>query len=773
MTRTPEGRNLDGVGAMSRVSQARGPDAPGVMRRVSQAAGLTVAALAICGLVLAAATLEDLQPPPGSLQAVTAAVSATRILDRHGTPLSVTLENDWNVHDIVPLHEIPGFLKRAFIHAEDKRFHRHGGPDWIARAAALRTNLANGRAVRGGSTITEQVVRILHPRPRTVWARWLEGFDAARLEAAFTKNEILGFYLNQVPYAANRRGVRQAAEYYFSRDLDTLSRKEMLALAVLVRSPGRLDLYRSGEAVDATIGRLADLMVERGELVPAERERFVEEEFDLKKPELPVSAPHFVSFVKSAVAAGPAPGPWTATTLDAGFQRTVQDLLDRRLAYTGEKRAEHGAVLVVDNRSREVLAWVVGGGGDKDGPRTHIDAVKAPRQPGSALKPLLYGLALDSGWTAATVIDDAPLAADVGIGLHAYQNYSRRFYGPISLRDALGNSLNIPALKALHFVGSSAYLGFLRELGFTSLDDHPDVYGDGLALGNGAVSLYELVQAYSALANGGRYRPLTVLAEPGRPSLDRQSSGRQSSGRQNSGRQVLSAESASLLANILSDPDARSLEFGWASVLNFQAPTAVKTGTSSDFRDAWAVGFDARHTVGVWMGNLDQTPSQGVTGSTGPAILLRGIFTELSRHEEPQPLYLSPGLRRASVCVPDPGSPSRDCVMRDEWFVPATEPAASHAAPPAYEAIAFLQPTPGLLLAVDPRLPPEHQAFELRLGGTESGDRVDWRIDGDPYRTLGGSLLWDLSRGTHQVSAEVWRGSRRIAVLDPFGFTVK
>ena len=331
---------------------------------------------------------------------------------------------------------------------------------------------------------------------------------------------------------------------------------------------------------------------------------------------------------------------------------------------------------------------MVGGGGDQAGPRTHIDAVRAPRQPGSAMKPLLYGLALDSGWTAATVIDDSPLAADVGPGLHAYQNYSRRFYGPIGLRDALGNSLNIPALKALHFVGSTAYLGFLRELGFTSLNDHPDVYGDGLALGNGAVSLYELVQAYAALANGGQYRPLTVLAEPGRQSL----------GRQTSGRQVLSAEGASLIANILSDRDARTLEFGRASVLNFQAPTAVKTGTSSDFRDAWAVGFDARHTVGVWMGNLDQTPSQGVTGSTGPAILL---------------------------------------------------------------------------LAMDPRLPPEHQAFEFRLGGTEPGDRVDWKIDGNPHRTLGGSLLWDITRGTHQVGAEVWRGSRRIAVLDPFGFTVK
>ena len=276
------------------------------------------------------------------------------------------------------------------------------------------------------------------------------------------------------------------------------------------------------------------------------------------------------------------------------------------------------------------------------------------------------------------------------------------------------------------------------------------------------------------MADGGHFRPLTVLAEPGRQSPGHRASGRQTSGRSAAGRQVLSEEGASLIANILSDPDARSLEFGRASVLNFQAPTAVKTGTSSDFRDAWAVGFDARHTVGVWMGNLDQTPSQGVTGSTGPAILLRSIFTELSRNEEAATALSEPEPQAGeSVCVPDPGSPSRDCVTREEWFVPGTEPAVPAVSAPAYEAIAFRQPTPGLLLAMDPRLPPEHQAFELRLDGAEPGDRVDWTIDGDPYRTLGGSLLWSLARGTHEVGAEVWRGSQRIAALDSFGFTVK
>ena len=749
------------------------PNCGGRSNAIRATVGLTVAALVLGSLVLAAATLDHLVEPPESLRAITASAPVSRILDRRGAPLSVTLANDWNVHDFVPLHEIPGFLKLAFIHAEDKRFRRHGGPDWIARVAALRTNLAAGRVVRGGSTITEQVVRMLNPRPRTLWSRWLEGFEAARLQDAFSRDEILEFYLNQVPYAANRRGVRQAADYYFSRDLGTLSRKEMLALAVLVRSPGRLDLYRPGDAVEATIRRLADLMTVRGELSVPERDLLRKENILLRKPELPVSAPHFVSFVKSVIAADSQQGPWTATTLDAGIQRRVQELLDRRLDYTGGMRVDDGAVLVIDNRSREVLAWVVGGGGRPAGPRIHIDAVTAPRQPGSALKPLLYGLALDSGWTAATVIDDSPLAANIGSGLHAYQNYSRRFYGPISLRDALGNSLNIPALKALHFVGASAYLDFLRELGFENLDEHPDVYGDGLALGNGEVSLYELVQAYAALANGGHFRPLSALMEAGRPHLGHPAPSRRAPGGLVPDGQVLSEEGASLIANILSDPEARSLEFGRASVLNFQLPTAVKTGTSSDFRDAWAVGFDARHTVGVWMGNLDRTPTRGVTGSTGPAILLRSIFAELSRNAEPQPLYLHPGLRRANVCVPDPSSPSMDCKVRLDWFVPGTEPTIASVAPNDYEAIAIRQPVPGLLLAMDPRLPADRQALEFQLDGTQPGDRVDWMIDGGSYSTLDGSLLWSLSRGTHRVSAEVWRGSHRIAELGEFNFTVK
>ncbi|HEU4620103.1 MAG TPA: penicillin-binding transpeptidase domain-containing protein, partial [Gammaproteobacteria bacterium] len=443
-------------------------------------------------------------------------------------------------------------------------------------------------------------------------------------------------------------------------------------------------------------------------------------------------------------------------------------------------------VLVVDHGSGEVLAWAVGGGGDPDGPRTYIDAVTTPRQPGSALKPFLYALALDRGWSPAEIIDDAPLTESTSGGLHSYQNYSRRFYGPVTLRDALGNSLNIPALKTLQYVGAEAYLDRLHALGFRGLDEHPDFYGDGIALGSGAVTLLDLVGAYAALANAGVYRPLSVLRDDARTRT---------------ARRVFSAEAASLIGNILSDPAARTLEFGRDSVLNLPVQTAVKTGTSSDFRDAWAVGFDYRYAVGVWMGNLDDTASDGVTGSTGPALLLRSVFASLERGKSTERLYLSPRLAERRVCVPLPESAAGGdgCIERDEWFLPGGEPAAAKGGEPAERAasvstadrgllrpagkesarssrpepIRLRQPTPGLRLAYDPRLPADAQVFRFVLDGAAPDDRVDWVVDGETVSCPAPEYRWAVTRGEHRVSAAVRRGGALVAEIPEVAFEVK
>jgi penicillin-binding protein 1C len=736
------------------------------------------------GASLALRTAHELRPLPDSLTftgpagggielaaAGQAGWRGAQVVDRRGEPLNATFTNDWNLHDAVPLHEIPPFLRAAFVTAEDKRFFEHRGPDWSARLSAAWTNVKSGRAVRGASTISEQVVRMLHPRPRTVWSRWLEGFEARELERRFTKSQILEFYLNQVPYAANRRGVSQAASYYFARDLTTLSKKEMLALAVLVRAPTRFDLKRGSDASASAMERPAAALVERGELDAAERAAVLAEPVVLDSPRLAVAAPHFVEHAREGCRCyglgsvqanrNRNTGTKLMTTLDGALQAKVQRMLDERVRFLAPRRVANGAVLVVDHSTGEVLAWVVAGGGGEDGPTSYIDAVTTPRQPGSALKPFLYALGLDNGWTAAEIIDDAPLSESTSGGLHSYRNYSRRFYGEVSLRDALGNSLNIPALKTLQHVGAEQYLRTLAALGFEGLTNHPDFYGDGIALGSGAVTLLELVQAYAALANGGVFRPVTSRFD----------------GTGTGGvRRVYTPEAASLVANILADADARALEFGRDSVLAFPVQTAVKTGTSSDFRDAWAVGFNWRYTVGAWMGNLDQTPTDGITGSTGPALLLRSVFAELTRDAQTRPLFLSPKLVRAAVCVPMPlrDAAADECLRRDEWFVAGTEaPAAGAAARANAVPIRLRQPTPGLQLAYDPRVPAASQVFEFALQGVDAGARVRWTVDGREIAESGASYRWNVTRGEHRVAATVWQGGELVASLDETVFHVK
>ncbi len=720
---------------------------------------ISAGVVAVAALVLAGTTVSRFSSPADRLRALQQSVEQTRVLDRNGNPLSVRFSNDWNVYDTVPLHAVPEFLQAAFVLSEDKRFYEHGGVDWRARLHALWQNINAMRAVRGASTITEQVVRIVHPRPRTVWSRWLEGWEAGRLENHYNKADILEIYLNQVPYASNRRGLVQAARHYFNRDLDTLNTKEMLALAVLVRAPSRLDLYRDAQRIESSIHRLARMLQANGRLSAGELARIMDSPLKLERGETPARAVHFARQVVKHLPAA-APQSKVRSTLDSGLQTAVQSLLDRRLEHLRPNRVHNGAVLVVDHRHQEVLAWAVAGQRDPDIPGSFIDAVTTPRQPGSSMKPFLYALALEKGWTAATLIDDSPLADSVGRGLHNYRNYSHTFYGPLPLRQALGNSLNIPAVKTAKFVGSDSYLSFLRTLDFHSLDRHPDFYGDGLALGNGEVTLFELVRAYTALANRGHYAPLKLNLEV---PVSHQT------------RRVISDETASLIANILSDLQARRLEFGGGSVLNLPVQTAVKTGTSTDYRDAWAVGFNDRYTVGVWMGNLDQLPMDKVTGSTGPGLVLRGVFAELNRHRETRPLYLSPRLIQKEVCLAS-GKSSATCRTVTEWFAPGTapEPAWKLESKPIRSTPRWVQPTPGLQMAMDPRIPDDLEAFEFVIDGVKKSDTVEWTLNGTIIaRTQGGRTLWHVQRGSHRLNVAVLTNGKPSRPLSPVRFTVK
>ena len=712
-------------------------------------------------VALLLATVAALQPPPNALPPTSEEPIRVQILDRHGEPLNRTFDNAWNLYDQAPLHEIPELLRNAFLVAEDRRFDSHRGVDWLARLHAAVENVRARRVVRGASTITEQAVRMLHPRPRTLWARWLEGIEAGRLERRFSKTEILEFYLNQVPYARQRRGVVQAARDSFGRDLETLNPQEMLALAVLVRSPSRLDLHRSPTAVRGRLLDLAGRMHDRGLLDRRSLQAIGEGDLQLGEPQLAVEAPHFVHYVRRRLGE-PTAGGRVSTFLDGGLQRAATAALDRQIELMAERGVTDGAALAVDHQRNQILAWANAGGYSPAIEASQIDAVSTLRQPGSTLKPFLYALALERGWTAATVLDDSPLARPVGRGLHEFQNYSRAFYGPLRLRDALGNSLNIPAVRAAEAVTPAAFLQLLRRLGFAGLERDADYYGEGLALGNGEVTLLELVGAYATLARGGFRQPLLIGADEVSTAA---------------GEPIFSPEVASLIGDILSDPAARRLEFGSDGVLSLPVQTAVKTGTSNDYRDAWALGFSDRYTAGVWMGNLDRREMDGVSGAVGPALVLRAIFAELRRSGGGKPLYLSPKLTRQKICAQTGKLPTSHCPAVDEWFrhryAPADtcskhqhpdsprvaqDPSRTDLANAEEDAVRLTQPTPGLHLAMDPRIPDELEAFAFEVAAPVV-ERIRWIVDGEPVANTGRGqrrYLWHLAKGRHEIRAEVW-----------------
>lgn len=669
-------------------------------RRLAALGALLLGALAL-------ATAFAQRALPDTLRLDAEAARQVELLDRDGRPLRLAYDGGWNLHERVPLAAVPATLRVAIVAAEDRRFWTHAGIDWRARASALWVNLRNGRAVRGASTISEQVVRILHPRPRTVWSRWVEGFEALRLEARFSKAEILEFYLNQVPYGANRRGVAPAAAYYFDRSLDTLAPDEMLALAVLVRAPTRL----AGDppALRQRMRRLAQALAEQGRWhAPLPETAPV-----LARARPPLQAAHFAAWAGRAAARQRPGAARVRSTLDADLQQSAEAFLRERLRDLAREGAAQGAVLVVDLDGNRVRAYATA---DRLHPDVvGIDPVQTPRQPGSTLKPLLYAMAIERGWRADTTIDDAELRERINGGLHEYRNYSRVHYGRVTVAEALGNSLNIPAVKALQFVGQAPFLARLRALGVDSLDQHPNVYGDGLALGNGALTLYELVQAYTALARDGLWQPLTVLDDAGPRAPPRA---------------LYTRDAARAISAILSDAAARLLEFGEGGVLRFPVATAVKTGTSSDYRDAWTVAYDGRWLVGVWLGNLSGQPTEGVTGARGPALLTRSLLARL-----PTDVAL-----RAQLAAPERPEPGP---------APAAAPAA-----PAEPVLA--QPFDGLLLARDPRIPAALQAFRFELAWREPPQRVRWEVDGavvaetrEPY------FDWPLAAGAHAVRALV------------------
>jgi len=674
----------------------------------------------LAALALVPAAALGAPPTPEEVRARYTPSEAV-LLDRHGAPLA-ELRVDRSARRLgwVALAEVSPALQEAVIAAEDRRFHAHGGVDWRAIAAAAWDNLRRDRA-RGASTITMQLAALLDDRlrpsrgGRTLAQKWRQARAARALEARWTKAEILEAYLNLTSFRGELQGVHAAARGLFGKHPSGLDADEARLLAALVRAPnaGPHAAARRACALAARGNPAADCArIEALAAVALAARRPLAARLD--------AAPHLARTLLQR------PGARVATTLDGALQRFARDTLLGHLLELAQRNVEDGAVLVLDNASGDVLAYVASSGGLSEA--AHVDGITARRQAGSTLKPFLYALAIEERWlTAASILDDSPLHVATPVGLYVPQNYDRDFKGPVSLRTALGASLNVPAVRTLLLAGFERFHERLLALGFASLTEPAAHYGYALALGGADVTLLELANAYRTLANGGEWSP--VRFTPGAPEPRRR---------------VVSAGAARVIGDILADPGARALTFGLASPLDLPFRAAVKTGTSKDMRDNWAIGFSDRYTVAVWVGNFPGSPMWDVSGVSGAAPVWNAVMRRLHDGMPGRaPGALPAGVVRRPVRFEPAIEPPRT-----ELFLAGTEAGVVRLVTGARPRIAY--PGHGAIVALDPDIPAAHQ--RIALAATATRDGLAWALDGERLGAATTPGLWQPRPGWHRLA---------------------
>ncbi len=710
---------------------------------------VVAAALALTGMVAALwLGLDARVPGPPAFDSVRSAwkPSEVYLLDRGAAVIhEQRVDSRRRRLEWVGLSDISPALQAAVLASEDRRFHVHGGVDGRAFAAAAWERLS-GHGIRGASTITMQVASLLDPGlrrrggPRSLPQKVRQMRMAWAIEAAWSKPQILEAYLNLVTFSGELQGVDAASHVLFGKAPHGLTEAEALVLAALLRAPNAgpavvimraLKLAPAGtvprETIEVAASRLASAPAGSGQRVTL--------------------APHAASRLLKALPGGSGTVVRMPSTLDGALQRFGVETLNRQLLAVRDQRVQDGAVLVADNATGEVLAYV-GGSGDLSGAR-HVDAVQARRQAGSALKPFLYGMAFDQRLlTPASLLEDAPLEVATPTGLYRPHNYDEHFRGLVSVRTALAGSLNVPAVRTLGLVGAESMVQQLRRLGFAGVVEAGDFYGPSLALGSADVSLWEMVGAYRALATGGVWSPLRMTAG-------------ETAGEN---RRVYSERAAFQVSNILADRESRSVTFGLENPLATRFWTAVKTGTSKEMRDNWAVGYSRRYTVGVWVGNVTGEPMRNVSGVTGAAPVWLEVMARLHEKTPSEAPAPPAGVVRREIVFAREVEP-----VRREWFSDGTEPAATDHREGALTAVQarIVAPVGGTILALDPDIPAGRQRVPFEARDVMPGQR--WLLDGAVLGEAADFVLWSPAPGRHRLSV-VGRDGR---ILDTVTFVVR
>jgi penicillin-binding protein 1C len=592
---------------------------------------------------------------------------AVTFTDRSGIVLGTVLASDSSHAAAIPISDVSPEFLRAILAAEDARFERHGAVDVAALLRAGRDFAIFGQARSGGSTVEMQLARLLYPSPSTIAGKAAQIVHAERIAMRSSKASILEAYVNRVPMGGNLYGVEAAARTYFGEPARDLDLAQASLLAAIPNDPSRLAPDVDWHALRQRQGYVLTRMVELGEVTRAQADRAFVETLAVRAHDSGIAdAAHALFYLYARTSPGTTR---VRTTVDRSLQRFVQAQTRDVVTALADHHVTDAAALVADNRTGAVIAYAGSPDYFSDEALGRNDGVQALRQPGSSLKPFTYELALERGTiTSTSILADVPSSyALPGGRLYQPADYSGRFSGPVRVRYALANSLNVPAVAVLSSLGVDTLLDRLHELQFANLDKAAPYYGLGLTLGGGEVTLWELVQAYSAMSRGGVMLPLHLTGDAG-PS-----------------RTVGDRPTWYLVDDMLADSHARAKSFGVGSVLDMPFWSAVKTGTSSDFRDTWTIGFSRDYTVGVWVGNFDGSPMKQISGVTGAGPLWNRIMLHLHEPSEPPPLPAPPGYVRTTICAQTGHAPMTDCTaIVQEWVLPRDLASVERPAPVRY-----------------------------------------------------------------------------------------
>jgi penicillin-binding protein 1C len=663
------------------------------------------------------------------------------LLDRHGKPIQeIRVDAKGRRLEWVSIKDISPAMIRAVLESEDRRFYEHSGVDWKAAGAAALGNIFS-RTQRGASTITMQLASMLEKglkpkaKKRSPAQKWDQMQAALELEKSWKKNDILEAYLNLVFFRGELQGIAGASSGLFNKKPSGLDWQESAVLSSLIRSPNaplgavvaRARVLCGAAGAEWKCGDVADLV-----LRTVSGPYAVRRDIDL--------APHAARLLLKT-------GMQSAeSTLDGDLQRFARETLGHHLSAVRAQNVRDGAVLVIENRSGEVLAYVANSG-DTSSAR-HMDGIVARRQAGSTLKPFLYGLAFEQRvLTPASVLFDSPLDVPTVFGLYRPENYDNEFKGPVTARTALASSLNVPAVRTLQLAGTAAFLHRLRDLGFTRLeaDEH---YGYSAALGSVDVTLYELVNAYRALANNGLWSETKMVRTKEKPRK----------------RRALSAEVAFIVSDILSDREARSATFSLENPLATRFWTAVKTGTSKDMRDNWCIGYSQKYTVGVWVGNFSGEPMWNVSGVTGAAPVWREVMGYLHAKDAGSPPEPPVGVTVHVVSAQDAGP------LKKEFFLKGTEPVPGQSH--AYESAAtqsprIIYPADGEIIALDPDIPEDLQ--RVFFESSPPGGSLRWSLNNSDIGAASEIVAWKPEPGSYTISLIGAKGDK----VDSVHFAVR